>query len=288
MLMIIGDTMKIIQTKSITEWVKQACIEINYKIDPLIKASFELASKTEKSPVGKEILLDLLENSKLAETYVAPICQDTGMVIAFVKIGQDVKIEGGSLTEAIQEGIRLGYSEGYLRKSVVKDPLVRENTGDNTPGIIYYDLVEQDVFEIEIAAKGFGSENMSASKMLKPSDGVQGVIDFVIDTVEKAGSNPCPPNVLGNGIGGTLDKAAQNAKHALMRTLGNPHEAEHIAKLEAMLLEKINQTGVGPQGLGGTTTALAVHIETYPTHIAGLPVVVNINCHASRHKKIVL
>ena len=210
------------------------------------------------------------------------------MIVAFVKIGQDIRIEGGLLSDAIQEGIRQGYDIGYLRKSIVSDPILRKNTNDNTPGIIYYDLVAEDVFEIELAAKGFGSENMSRSAMLKPSDGIEGIVNFVIETVEKAGSNPCPPIILGIGIGGTLDKAAQLAKYALLRPLNEPASKSHIATLENRLFDAINNLGIGPQGLGGTTTALAVHIEAFPTHIAGLPVVVNINCHASRHKKVVL
>ncbi len=280
--------MRVIEVKAVTRAVKDACIEMNFLIDPDILSRLEGALQSEASDIGQSILLDLIENSKVASTYKAPICQDTGMIVAFIKIGQDIRIEGGLLSEAVQEGIRQGYEEGYLRKSIVSDPILRKNTNDNTPGIIYYDLVEDDIFEIELAAKGFGSENMSRSAMLKPSDGVEGIVNFVLETVEKAGSNPCPPIVVGIGVGGTLDKAAQLAKHALLRPLNEPGNLEHVAKLEKRLLFEINNLGIGPQGLGGTTTALAVHIEMFPTHIAGLPVVVNINCHASRHKKVVL
>jgi len=280
--------MKVIAVSTVIKAVKEACIEMNFLVDPMILNGFETALQSEASKIGQGILVDLIENARIASTYKAPICQDTGMVIAFVKIGQDVRIEGGLLTDAIQEGIRQGYEDGYLRKSIVADPILRKNTNDNTPGIIYYDLVAGDGFEIELGSKGFGSENMSRSKMLKPSDGIEGIVDFVIDTVEKAGSNPCPPIIVGIGVGGTLDKAAQLAKHSLLRPLNEPSKMAHIESLEKRLLQAINDLGIGPQGLGGTTTALAVHIETFPTHIAGLPVVVNLNCHASRHKKIVL
>jgi fumarate hydratase subunit alpha len=283
-----GDRMRVVEVSKVTQAVKEACIEMNFLIDSELLKSFESALQTEVSEIGQSILVDLIENSEVARTYKAPICQDTGMIVAFVKIGQNVRIEGGLLSDAIQEGIRQGYEDGYLRKSIVSDPILRKNTNDNTPGIIYYDLVAEDVFEIELAAKGFGSENMSRSAMLKPSDGIEGIVNFVIDTVEKAGSNPCPPIILGIGIGGTLDKAAQLAKYALLRPLNEPATKAHIAELENRLLNAINNLGIGPQGLGGTTTALAVHIEVFPTHIAGLPVVVNINCHASRHKKVVL
>ena len=283
-----GEWMRIIEVSKVTQAVKEACIEMNFLIDSEVLNRFESALQTEVSEIGQSILLDLIENSEVARTYKAPICQDTGMIVAFVKIGQNVRIESGLLSDAIQEGIRQGYEDGYLRKSIVSDPILRKNTNDNTPGIIYYDLVAGDIFEIELAAKGFGSENMSRSVMLKPSDGIEGIVNFVIDTVEKAGSNPCPPIILGIGIGGTLDKAAQLAKYALLRRLNEPAAEAHIAELENRLLDAINNLGIGPQGLGGTTTALAVHIEVFPTHIAGLPVVVNINCHASRHKKVVL
>lgn len=280
--------MRRIHVSAISEAVSTACIEMNYIIDAKIEKAFKTAVKVETSPLGQAIIYDLLTNADKARENIAPLCQDTGMVVAFVKLGQDVQIEGGGLDNAIQEGIRRGYDQGYLRKSVVSDPLLRKNTGDNTPGIIYYDVVEGDRFEIEIAAKGFGSENMSRSKMLKPSDGVSGVIEFVLETVRLAGSNPCPPIIVGVGIGGTLDKAAQISKKALLRDLNEPNTVSHLADLEITLLEAINKLGIGPQGLGGNTTALAVHVEAFPTHIAGLPVVVNINCHASRHHKVVL
>lgn len=280
--------MKRVSVSAITQAVKEACITINYEIDPLIRKSFENAKEVEASPVGISIIEDLIKNAEIAQNYVAPLCQDTGMIVAFVTLGQNIVVDDGSITDAINEGIRQGYAEGYLRKSVVSDPVLRKNSDDNTPGVVYYEVVEGDIFEIELAAKGFGSENMSKSKMLKPSDGMNGVIQFVVDTVQSAGPNPCPPIVVGVGIGGTLDKAAQIAKHALLRPLGESSELPHIAEMEALLLKKINDLGIGPQGLGGSTTALAVHAEIYPTHIAGLPVVVNINCHASRHKKVVL
>lgn len=229
----------------------------------------------------------LVENAEIAKEKNIPICQDTGMAVFFVEIGQEVLIEGDTLTDAINEGVRQGYEEGYLRKSVVS-PINRINTKDNTPAVIHYDMVKGDKIKIEFAAKGFGSENMSKMKMLKPSDGLEGIKKFIIDTVSEAGPNPCPPMVIGVGIGGTVDKCAQIAKKALFRELGEFNKDENIAKLESELLTAINKLGIGPQGLGGTTTALGLNIETFPTHIAGLPVVVNINCHASRHKKVVI
>ncbi len=280
--------MRTINVNDVKAAVSHACIEMNYEIDPKVLAAFKRQRSLENSKLSVNILSDLIENAAIAETYKAPLCQDTGMIVAFVRLGQDVHFEGGSIENAIQEGIRIGYASGYLRKSVVEDPLIRLNTGDNTPGVIYYEMTEGECFEIEIAAKGFGSENMSKSMMLKPSDGEEGVVAFVLETVTKAGPNPCPPIIVGIGIGGTLDKAAQISKKALFRNLGEPHTAKHIADLEQLLLKRINELGIGPQGLGGLTTALAVHIEVFPTHIAGLPVVVNINCHASRHQKIVL
>lgn len=280
--------MKRIHVDEITLAVKSACIDINYQIDERIIKAFKEGITSERSPIAIGIMSDLIQNAELAKRKIAPICQDTGMVVAFVTIGQAVLIEGGSCSEAIQAGIRAGYKDGFLRKSVVTDPLIRNNSGDNTPGVIYYDLVEGDTFEIDLAAKGFGSENMSKSFMLKPSDGLEGVVDCVIETVKTAGSNPCPPIIVGVGIGGTLDKAAQIAKKALLRPLGDSNALSHVADLEKRLIGEINALGIGPQGLGGDTTALAVHVEVFPTHIAGLPVVVNINCHASRHYKITL
>lgn len=280
--------MRVVSFQNILNAVSEALIDMNYHVEePIVKAFYQ-SIETEASALGKSILKDLILNAEIAATGKAPICQDTGMVVAFVTYGQDIHMSEGSISEAIHLGVKRAYAEGYLRKSVVRDPLKRINTGDNTPAIIYYDVVPGDVLEIELAAKGFGSENMSATKMLKPSDGKAGVKAFVIDTILKAGSNPCPPIVVGVGIGGTIDKAAQIAKRALFRDLGEPNTDEDVRLLEEELLSEINALGIGPQGLGGTTTALAVHVETFPTHIAGLPVAVNINCHASRHKKLSL
>lgn len=280
--------MRNIHVEVISSAVAEACILMNYQIDEKVSRALDRANAEETSPIGKSILSDLLLNAEKASQMVAPLCQDTGMIVAFVRIGQDVHVEGGGLESAIQDGIRKGYDQGFLRKSVVGDPLLRKNTNDNTPGIVYFEIVEGDVLEIDLTAKGFGSENMSRSKMLKPSEGIEGVKRFVIETVASAGSNPCPPIIVGVGIGGTLDKAAYIAKKALLRELGESNQAPHLSKLESTLLEQINRLGIGPQGLGGRTTALAVHVEAFPTHIAGLPVVVNINCHASRHHKVVL
>ena len=238
--------------------------------------------------MAKEILEKILTNIDIAKKEEMPICQDTGMACVFIEIGQDVHIIGGNLKDAINEGIRQGYNEGFLRKSVVKDPLDRINTMDNTPAIIYYDIVEGDKLKIKVAPKGFGSENMSQLKMLKPADGLEGVKDFVLKVVKEAGPNPCPPIVVGIGIGGTFDKAANLAKKALVRPLNEKNNNEFYANLEKELLKEVNELGIGPQGFGGKTTALAVNIETYPTHIAGLPVAVNINCHVTRHAEIEL
>lgn len=280
--------MRVVAFHDVLNAVSEALIDMNYHVEDSIVKAFYHSVDNESSALGKSILNDLILNAEIAATGKAPICQDTGMVVAFVTYGQDIHISEGSISEAIHLGVKKAYSEGYLRKSVVSDPLKRVNTGDNTPAIIYYDVVPGDVLEIELAAKGFGSENMSATKMLKPSDGKNGVKAFVIETILRAGSNPCPPIVVGVGIGGTIDKAAQIAKRALFRDLGKPNADDDICALEKELLTEINTLGIGPQGLGGSTTALAVHVETYPTHIAGLPVAVNINCHASRHKKISL
>lgn len=275
--------MRQIHVNDISKIVKEMCIDVNYNISHDIENALAHAVKEEKSTLGVNILNNLIENAQVAKAESIPLCQDTGMVVVFVEIGQEVLIAGGDLEAAIQQGIRDGYKEGYLRKSVVNDPLIRENTGDNTPGVVYYEIVGGEVFKISLTTKGFGSENMSRSKMLKPSDGILGVEAFVLETIEIAGSNPCPPIVVGVGIGGTLDKAAVLAKKALIRDIALENPLKHVADLENRLLDKINRLGIGPQGLGGTTTALGVNIETYPTHIAGLPVVVNINCHASRH-----
>lgn len=280
--------MRKIDVSIVTEAVKKMCIDINYNIADDIKMGLEKYSNEEESPIGREILLDLMENSRIASDKGVPICQDTGMVVVFVEVGQEVSFVGGGITDSIQCGIREGYLEGFLRKSVVEDPIRRNNTNDNTPGIIYYDIVDGDKVKITLAAKGFGSENMSRTKMLKPSDGIEGIENFVVETVSMAGPNPCPPIVVGVGIGGTLEKAAIIAKKALMRAIDSENELEHIKELEQRLLLKINNLGIGPQGLGGRTTALGVNVEVFPTHIAGLPVAVNINCHASRHCEIII
>lgn len=280
--------MKEINVSKITEVVKNMCIDSNYYLTHDVKEKIESAYKQEKWPMAKEILEKILTNIDIAKKEEMPICQDTGMACVFVEIGQDVHIIGGNLKDAINEGIRQGYNEGFLRKSVVKDPLDRINTMDNTPAIIYYDIVEGDKLKIKVAPKGFGSENMSQLKMLKPADGLEGIKDFVLKVVKEAGPNPCPPIVVGIGIGGTFDKAANLAKKALVRPLNEKNNNEFYANLEKELLKEVNELGIGPQGFGGKTTALAVNIETYPTHIAGLPVAVNINCHVTRHAEIEL
>ena len=277
--------MRIINSSEITNIVKDMCIEANIYLGNDVKNAIRAYEKEEESILGKNILNILMKNCEIAEEKQIPICQDTGMAVFFVSIGQDVHIEGMNITDAINEGVRQGYLEGYLRKSVVY-PIDRINTKDNTPAIIHYDIVEGDNITFEFAPKGFGSENMSKLKMLKPSDGVNGIKQFIIETVKEAGPNPCPPIVVGVGIGGTIEKCAQIAKKSLLRELGNHNEDETIKQLEIDILKDINNLGIGPQGLGGNTTALAVNIEAFPTHIAGLPVVVNINCHASRHKKV--
>lgn len=280
--------MKEINVSKITEVVKNMCIDANYYLTHDVKEKIESAYKQEKWPMAKEILEKILTNIDIAKKEEMPICQDTGMACVFVEIGQDVHIIGGNLKDAINEGIRQGYNEGFLRKSVVKDPLDRINTMDNTPAIIYYNIVEGDKLKIKVAPKGFGSENMSQLKMLKPADGLEGIKDFVLKVVKEAGPNPCPPIVVGIGIGGTFDKAANLAKKALVRPLNEKNNNEFYANLEKELLKEVNELGIGPQGFGGKTTALAVNIETYPTHIAGLPVAVNINCHVTRHAEIEL
>ncbi|MBM7615971.1 fumarate hydratase [Alkaliphilus hydrothermalis] len=280
--------MRRIEWESIVKEVEKLCIHMNIYVEEDLKELMEKALLEEDSPLGKTVLKDLLENQEVARREMLPICQDTGMVVAFVEVGQDLQIANGSLTEAINEGVRRGYEKGYLRRSVVACPLQRKNTGDNTPAIIYYDLVEGDQLKITLAAKGFGSENMSGVKMLKPIDGAEGVKNFVLETIQKAGGNCCPPIIVGVGIGGTFDKATQIAKKALLRKVGKRNDDGGIASLEEALLKEINNLGIGPQGFGGKTTALAVHVETFPTHIAGLPVAVNINCHASRHGEIIL
>lgn len=280
--------MKTIHVDAIIEAVKAQCIETNYQLPEDVKRRIETLRGQESFPSAGIIMDRIIENYSIAEKGVFPICQDTGMVYVSVELGQEVHIIGGALEDAIHEGVRQGYAEGYLRKSVVKDPLNRVNTGDNTPASITYSVVPGEHLRILIAPKGFGSENMSRLKMLKPSEGLEGVIDFVLETVTLAGSNPCPPIIVGIGIGGTFDRVAAMAKKALMRSLDTENPDPYYQALEASLLEKINALGIGPQGFGGRTTALAVHIEAYPTHIAGLPVAVNINCHAARHAEIEL
>ncbi|MGL5643096.1 MAG: fumarate hydratase [Paraclostridium sp.] len=279
--------MRIIKSSQITELVKELCIKANIYLGEDVKKSIKEYETKESSELGKNILNILIKNCEVAEEKQMPICQDTGMAVFFIKIGQDVHIEGKNITDAINEGVKLGYTEGYLRKSVVS-PIDRINTKDNTPAIIHYDIVEGENITIEFAPKGFGSENMSKLRMLKPSDGINGIKEFIIETVREAGPNPCPPIVVGVGIGGTVEKCAQIAKKSLLRDVGKHNEDEKIKELEIEILKQINKLGIGPQGLGGNTTALAVNIETFPTHIAGLPIVVNINCHASRHKKIII
>lgn len=275
--------MKEIDVETISELVKDMCMESNYYLSDDIKGALEKSSNDEKWPIGKDIIEKILQNMSIAEKEQIPICQDTGMTCVFVEIGQEVHIVNGSLEEAINEGVRRGYRDGYLRKSVVKDPINRINTGDNTPAVIYYKVVMGDKLKITVAPKGFGSENMSKIKMLKPADGIEGVKKFILDTVKEAGPNPCPPIVVGIGIGGTFEKAAYLSKKALTRPIDVRNKDEYYASLEIELLNKINDLGIGPQGFGGKTTALGVNIETYPTHIAGLPVAVNISCHVTRH-----
>lgn len=275
--------MRTIRTTEITEQIKEMCIEANYFLAPDMRQAIEDAASAEEAEIGRYILGKLCENMKIAGDDMIPVCQDTGMAVIFMEIGQDVHFEGGDLEDAINEGVRRGYQEGYLRKSVVGDPLIRENTKDNTPAVIHYQIVPGDRVKITVAPKGFGSENMSRVFMLKPADGMEGVKQAVLAAVKEAGPNACPPMVVGVGIGGTFEKCAILAKRALTRPVQEFSELPHIREMEKELLEKINQTGIGPGGLGGNVTALAVHIDTYPTHIAGLPVAVNICCHVNRH-----
>ena len=275
--------MRRIRVEEIVSNIKEMCIEANHYLTEDMKLALKEAEGTERSPLGKQILHQLEENLQIASQDMIPICQDTGMAVIFMEIGQDVHVEGGLLTEAVNEGVRQGYREGYLRKSVVADPVLRENTRDNTPAVIHYDIVEGEQIRITVAPKGFGSENMSRIFMLKPADGIDGVKEAVLTAVKDAGPNACPPMVVGVGIGGTFEKCAFLAKKALTRSLDKKAEKPYIQDLEQELLEKINQLGIGPGGLGGTQTAFAVNIETYPTHIAGLPVAVNICCHVNRH-----
>ena len=275
--------MRTIETKEITRHIKEMCIEANHYLSDDMQEVFKKSAQTEASPLGRQILRQLEENLEIAANDMIPICQDTGMAVIFIKVGQEVHIEGGSLAEAIHQGVREGYTEGFLRKSVVKDPIYRENTKDNTPAVIHYEITEGDRVDITVAPKGFGSENMSRIFMLKPADGMEGVKEAILTAVREAGPNACPPMVVGVGIGGTFEKCALMAKHALTINLKEERQEGYVRDLEEEMLQTINRLGIGPGGLGGVTTAMAVNIETYPTHIAGLPVAVNICCHVNRH-----
>ncbi len=280
--------MREVSTEEITKNIKEMCIEANYTLSDDVKNKIINSAAVEESEIGKKILNQLEENMNIADSDNIPICQDTGMAVIFIKIGQDVHITGGNLEDAINQGVREGYIEGYLRKSVVKDPIIRENTKDNTPAVIHYGIIPGDKIEITVAPKGFGSENMSRVCMLKPADGIEGVKNAVIETVKLAGPNACPPVVVGVGVGGTFEKCALLAKKALTRDIDSENSIEYVAELEKELLNEINKLNIGPGGLGGNVTALGVNIETYPTHIAGLPVAVNMCCHVNRHKKRVI
>lgn len=275
--------MRKVDVTEITKNVKEMCIEANHFLSEDMKKVFEQAVQKEKASLGRQVLNQLKENLEIAGAEMIPICQDTGMAVIFMKVGQEVHFEGGNLTEAVNEGVRQGYVDGYLRKSVVKDPIYRDNTKDNTPAVIHYEIVEGDQVDITVAPKGFGSENMSRVFMLKPADGIEGVKESILTAVKDAGPNACPPMVIGVGIGGTFEKCAIMAKHALTRDLEEESPVPYVRELEKEMLKKINGLGIGPGGLGGTVTALAVNIETYPTHIAGLPMAVNICCHVNRH-----
>jgi fumarate hydratase subunit alpha len=280
--------MRQIEAKDIIQSVKEMCIEATHFLTKDMVSAMNDACEKECSPVGKQVLEQLQDNLKIAAEEMIPICQDTGMAVVFVELGQEVSIVGGNLEEAIQEGIRQGYQEGYLRMSVVKDPFIRENTKDNTPGVIHYEVLPGKDLKLTLAPKGFGSENMSKIFMLKPSDGIEGAKAAILSAVKDAGPNACPPMVVGVGIGGTFEKCALLSKKALLRSVNEHSNLKHIEELEVELLDAINRTGIGPGGLGGVVTALAVHIETYPTHIAGLPVAVNICCHVNRHASRIL
>lgn len=280
--------MREVNVSIITDNIKEMCIEANHFLTDDMKNVFEKAVKNEESALGKQVLGQLEENLKIAGEDMIPICQDTGMAVVFINVGQDVHLTGGDITDAINEGVRRGYVEGYLRKSVVKDPIYRENTKDNTPAVIHFNIVPGDKVDITVAPKGFGSENMSRVFMLKPADGIEGVKEAILTAVKDAGPNACPPMVVGVGIGGTFEKCAYLAKKALTRDLNKESPVEYVRDLEKEMLEKINKLGIGPGGLGGTQTALAINIETYPTHIAGLPVAVNICCHVNRHSHRVI
>ena len=280
--------MREIPVSEITEAVKKLCISANYNLNSDVYSAIENSRDNEQSPIGKNILSQLLENADLAKENCKPICQDTGMAVIFMEVGQEVHFTGGNITDAINEGVRQGYIEGYLRKSVVSDPILRVNTKDNTPAIIHYNIVEGDKVKIDVAPKGFGSENMSKVYMLKPSDGIEGVKNAIIDCIEKAGPNPCPPMVVGVGIGGNFEKCTELAKKALLRPVGSHSDKEYVKEMEKELLEKANNLGIGPQGLGGNTTVLGINKETLATHIAGLPLAVNISCHVTRHGQVTI
>jgi len=280
--------MREVDVNTVTEAVKKLCMDANYFLDDDVIKRLEECQKQEESPTGKEVLGKILENAKIAKEDKAPACQDTGFAVFFVELGQDVHFTGGDFVEAVNEGVRQGYEEGYLRKSIVGDPIERKNTGDNTPCVIHTDIVPGDKVKITVAPKGGGSENMSEVKMMAPAAGVDGVREFVIDRVKRSGANPCPPVIVGVGIGGTFEKCAEIAKRSLLRPVGSKHPNSFYANLEEELLEKINNLGIGPQGFGGRCTALAVHIEVYPCHIASFPVAVNMQCHVARHKEVTL
>lgn len=280
--------LRTVNVKEVTAAIKEMCIEANHFLSDDMAARMKKAVDEEESPLGKQILTQLQENLQIAGDDMIPICQDTGMAVVFIKVGQEVHFEGGSLTDAINQGVHDGYVDGFLRKSVVKDPIFRENTKDNTPAIIHYEIVEGDRVDITLAPKGFGSENMSRVFMLKPADGIEGVKNAILTAVRDAGPNACPPMVVGVGIGGTFEKCAIMAKHALTRNLNEHSEIPYVADMEEEMLKRINGLGIGPGGLGGTVTALSVNVETYPTHIAGLPVAINICCHVNRHAHRVL
>lgn len=277
--------MREIAVDQIAGCVERLCLEANYSLPPDVKEALELALAREESPLGKEVLRDILANAEIAHRDRVPLCQDTGFAVVFLEVGQEVLLTGGDLREAINEGVRRAYTGGYLRKSIVADPfLTRRNTGDNTPAIVHTEIVPGDTIRITLIPKGAGSENMSSLRMLKPADGVDGIKQLVLEVVDRAGPNPCPPLIVGVGIGGTMEMAALQAKKALLRPVGQHHPRAEVAELEAELLEEINRLGVGPMGLGGRITALAVHVETFPAHIATLPVAVNLQCHANRHR----
>ncbi|MCK4496453.1 MAG: fumarate hydratase [Candidatus Aminicenantes bacterium] len=280
--------MREVHTNEITKVVRDLFMDANCNLGEDVLAAFDHAIEKDESPVAREVMKELKENARIAREENSPICQDTGLAVLFIELGQDVHIVGGDFKDAINEGVRQGYKEGYLRKSILADPIERKNTKDNTPAVIHLDIVKGDKLKIVCAPKGGGSENMSEVKMMKPADGVEGVKDFVIDMVKRSGSNPCPPIIVGVGIGGSFEKCAEMAKRSLLRPIGSKHPNPFYADLEAELLEKVNKSGIGPQGFGGTQTALAVFIETYPCHIASFPAAVNINCHVARHKEVVL